>query len=268
MTNPFTKFNIEHLSPSQLNTFSASPAMWVLERLLGHRQTAGAPMIAGKAAESGVVTGLFEPTLEVEGCIEIAQAAFNSELLQTKFTNGGGDPRTEKYVQVLPGMVKQGLNLLRPFGVPSSTQGRVEYRPEGLAVPIIGIYDLMYDDRGWVVDIKTSLHMPDRDKSSDDENAVKIKLTHARQVSFYKHCISDNLDGHIAYLTDKRSGLYPISDTRLHRDALVQIAKIMQRFLSLSDDRHELAALVCPDYESFYFFDKRARRAALDTWGF
>src|SRR5262252_8145047 len=101
MTNPFAKFGIEHLSPSQLNTFSESPAMWVLERLLGHKRSAGAPMLAGKAAEAGIVAGLLYPDMTEGACIEIAQDAFKTELLGAKFSNGGGDPRVAKYIEAL-----------------------------------------------------------------------------------------------------------------------------------------------------------------------
>src|SRR5215472_154138 len=263
MSNPFHKFGLEHLSPSQLNTFSESPAMWVLERLLGHKRSTAAPLHAGKAVEAGVVAGLLYPNMEDGACIEIAQDAFKTELLTARFSNGG-DPRVPKYIEAIPGMVRQGLHHLRPYGVPTSTQSKVEYQPEELVVPIQGFCDLQYDDSGVLIDIKTTLRMP----PGSEENGYEVKLTYARQVSFYKHCINDNYGAYLAYLTDKKGVVCSVPDTRQHRDALVRIALILQRFLSLSDDKHELAGLVCPDYEHFMFNDSRARRAALEIWGF
>ena len=263
MPNPFEKFGIDHLSPSSLNAFSESPAMWVLERLLGHKRGPAAPAMGGTAVEAGVVVGLVNPTAELSECITVAQDMFADEIKRA-FRFGDSDPRATKWKDAIPGMVSQGIHHLRPHGVPSSTQGKIEHRPEGLAVPILGYFDLQYDDSGVIVDIKATLRMP----ATDDGGTVTAKLTHARQVSFYKHCVSDNYGAYLAYLTDKKGTVCSVPDTRLHRDALVQIALILQRFLSLSDDRRELAQLVCPDYEHFMFNDQRARRAALDVWGF
>jgi len=265
MTNPFEKFGIDHLSPSQLNTFSESPAMWVMEKLLGHKRAPAAPMMGGKAVEAGVVSGLLYPKMEPDECIKIAQDTFESELRSIRFTAANdNDPRAGKWGEAIPGMVRQGLTHLRPHGVPTATQGKIEHKPEGLAVPIMGYFDLRYDDAGVIIDIKPTQRMP----ATDDDGNVTAKLTHARQVSFYKHATNDNYGAYLAYLTDKKGTVCSVPDTRLHRDALVQIAMILQRFLSLSDDRRELAGLVCPDYEHFMFNDTRARRAALDIWGF
>jgi len=49
--------------------------------------------------------------------------------------------------------------------------------------------------------------------------------------------------------------------------ALGKIALTIQRFLSLSRDPHELAGLVVPEVDSFYFADPAARKAAFDVWG-
>ena len=45
-------------SPSSLNLFAASPAMWVLEKILGIKQPVGVPAHRGVAVEDGVVVGL------------------------------------------------------------------------------------------------------------------------------------------------------------------------------------------------------------------
>jgi hypothetical protein len=52
---------IERHSPSSLNLFCASPAMSVLERILGHHQPVGAPAHRGTAVEDGVTVGLLDP---------------------------------------------------------------------------------------------------------------------------------------------------------------------------------------------------------------
>ncbi len=48
---------IERHSPSSLNLFAAAPAMYVMERILGHRQPMGVPAHRGTGAEAGVTLG-------------------------------------------------------------------------------------------------------------------------------------------------------------------------------------------------------------------
>jgi hypothetical protein len=40
----------------------------------------------------------------------------------------------------------------------------------------------------------------------------------------------------------------------------------IQRFLSISEDPQELASIVVPDLESFYFNDPAMRQAAYEVW--
>jgi hypothetical protein len=49
---------------------------------------------------------------------------------------------------------------------------------------------------------------------------------------------------------------------------VVNIAGRIQRFLSLSKDRDELARLVCPNYDSFYWNNPITRGAGRDLFGF
>jgi hypothetical protein len=48
-------------SPSSLNLFAASTAMWVLEKVLGEKQPVGVPAHRGAAVEDGVTFGLLNP---------------------------------------------------------------------------------------------------------------------------------------------------------------------------------------------------------------
>ena len=47
-----------HHSPTSLNQFAASPALFVLERVLGLKQVVGAPAHRGVGVEAGVSYGL------------------------------------------------------------------------------------------------------------------------------------------------------------------------------------------------------------------
>lgn len=250
MMNPFEAHGLDHVSPSQINLFCAAPALWVMEKLLKIRSPVGAAAHRGTAAEDGIIAGLIELTKPVEECIEIANRRFR------ELTALSRDPNRAKEGDAVAGIVKQGLKELRPYGVPTSTQGKIKYEAEGLAVPIIGFYDLRWEGQGILTDIKTQLKL-----------SSEIKTPHARQVSLYKAAISDNLDCRISYITDKKSATYHLENYRNHVDALLKIALTMQRFLAISNDAHELAGLVAPDTDSFYFNNPVARQNAFELWG-
>lgn len=251
MNNPFEQHGIQHLSPSQINLFCTAPALWVMEKLLKIRSPVGAAAHRGTAAEDGIVAGLMEPSKPVEECVEIANRRFR------ELTALSRDPNRAKESEAIAGIVKQGLAELRPYGVPTSTQGKIEYHAEGLTVPIIGFYDAAWDQHGIMTDIKTQLRLNSQ-----------IKTPHARQVSLYKAAISDNIDARVSYITDKKAATYHLENHRDHVNALVKIALTIQRFLSLSKDARELAALVVPDTDSFFYNDPVARQNAFEVYGF
>jgi hypothetical protein len=166
------------------------------------------------------------------------------------------DPRRDKESASIADMVAQGLEELRPYGKPSSTQGKIEYQVEGLAVPLIGFYDFEWQDHGILVDLKTTHALPS-----------KISTNHARQVALYVAARGDNLNARITYVTPKKSATYALENAREHVKSLERVALTIQNFLSKSDDPKELASLVVPDVDSFYFNDPAVRQKAFEIWG-
>lgn len=57
-------------------------------------------------------------------------------------------------------------------------------------------------------------------------------------------------------------------DVRAHLAALRLIALSLGRFLALSHDARELAGLIVPDFDSFYWSDPSVRAAGRDVFGF
>ena len=249
MKNPFEVHGIQHLSPSSCNLFTNSIAMFVLEKCMKKRSQVGAAAYRGTAVEAGVVEGLLNGTSDEE-CAALAKAEFE------KLTALSGDSRREKEAAAIGDMVKMGLAELRPYGKPTSTQGKIEYHVEGLMVPMIGFYDLEWANHGILTDLKTTHALPS-----------KISTSHARQVALYCAARGNNLDARLTYVTSKKSATYHLENVDQHVQALGRIALTIQRFLSISDDPADLAAIVVPEVDSFYFADPMARKAAFDVWG-
>ena len=75
------------------------------------------PAHRGVAVEDGVTLGLLNPDAPLPECINTAFAKY--DVLTAMST----DERREKYRATIPDMVTQALAELRPYGVPSATQG-------------------------------------------------------------------------------------------------------------------------------------------------
>ena len=75
------------------------------------------------------------PDASLAECVNIAIVKYDTLMALSP------DARRERYRETISDMVRQALAELRPYGVPSSVQGRVEWRPEGLRLPVIGYFD-------------------------------------------------------------------------------------------------------------------------------
>ena len=247
--NPFERHGIQHLSPSTCSLFTGSPAMFVLEKLLKRRQPVGPAAHRGTATETGIVHGLTEGATVGE-CVVKALAQFDQ---LTALLPG---QKTEKERANIPGMISEGLKELLPYGKPTATQGKIEYKFDGLDVPFIGYSDLEWGQHGILTDIKTTNAMPSA-----------IKVAHARQVALYAAAQGNNISPRVTYVTPKKSVTYLLENAEKHLDDLRLIGMTIQRFLAKSDDPLELASLLVPDVDSFYFSDPAVRREAFKVWG-
>lgn len=257
--NPFRQHGIEHLSASSLNLYAAEPALWVLERLLGMKHGSNAAMARGKAVEAGVHMALIHPHLSVEACIGEAERQFDAEMVLVPDTNREDERKN------IAGYVTHAAAELRQYGAPTAYQDKINVTLVGVPVPIIGFIDWRFDQHGLIVDLKTSERLPS-----------KISEAHGRQGAIYANA-HGNYGMRFCYAKPspgKKDGkavtvLEMSGEERArHMNALRQIALRLQRFLSLSTDPKELAGLVCPNYESFYWSNPQTRADGEKVFGF
>lgn len=234
-------------SPSSLNLFAASPAMFVLEKIIGHRQPGNAPMYRGTAVEDGITHGLMNPAASLDECSAAALKKYDT------ISALSGDKRREEYRATIPDMVKSGLEELRPYGVPTHCQGFIEWRPEGLVYPIVGYYDYHWAQHNITTDLKTTEKLPSA-----------VKIPHARQVALY--VTTNNADARATYVTPKKRATYQIENIDAHRNALHQMAIRCEAFLALSEDPEFFKTITLPDLDSFYW-NGPARQIAFEIWG-
>lgn len=238
-----------HLSPSTLNLFARQPALFVMEKLLKKPTRVGASAHRGTAAEAGIVHGLLDGQADIEACQAVAIQTFD------RLTALSPDPRKAKEREAVPLIVARALPELRLYGVPDMVQTRVERELPTVPLPVIGFVDLGWSEHGITLDIKSQLRL-----------SSEISTDHARQVALYIH--GTNHEGRLAYCTPAKMGVYRLENAKRHIHDLITIAKVMERFLSVSDDPTVLAGIVCPDLDSFYFSDPNTAALARETFGF
>lgn len=241
---------LEHFSPSSLNLWAAEPALFILERLLKRTGKVGAAAHRGTATEAGVAKALLEG-VDADAAADHAVAEYR------RLTALSGDKNRDKEGEAVPGCTREALNLLRYAYLNQpveSYQRRVEwYDPVHLPLPIIGFCDFEFP--GEVVDLKTQLRL-----------ASSISAGHARQVALYSK--ATNKPASLLYATPKAAALYQLDEPAKHFDALVKIGQSLVRFLNVSSDPQELAGLISPNFESFYWSDPVTRAAGREVWGF
>lgn len=259
MTSAFETHGITHLSPSSINSWINAPSLWVLEKLIGFRGQMGASAHRGTASEAGVSFGLFDHSKTLEECTAVALPIFD------KLTALSGDPKREAERAVIPGIIKQGL-ALREHGVPmmpneaprygAEAQHKVSIELPGVSVPIIGYLDWMYPDE--IIDLKSTLRVP----SSMSE-------THLRQATVYKHAYMEKRV-RFFYCSDKKSEKHTLAREQfdIATRELIGASQRLERFLGLSKDPHELAALVPHSSESYFFNDPATKAKALAVFGY
>jgi hypothetical protein len=252
MATAFEQHGIGHLSPSSINTWINAPSLWVLEKLIGFRGGMGCAAHRGTATEAGVSAGLFDHAKSEDECVATALPVYD------RLTALSGDPSREKERDYIPGMVRQGL-ALRSHGAPIAPNGqqhRVEISLDGLSVPVIGYLDWLYPDE--ILDLKTTLRVP----SSMSE-------THLRQAAVYKTAHM-NRRVRFFYVSDKKAEKHTLTREQYDRAMreLTCAALRLERFLGLSKDPHELAAIVPHSSESFYFNDPATKAKAIEVFGF
>lgn len=257
--NSFEKHGIDHLSPSSINSWINAPSLFVLERLLGFKGQMGCAAHRGTATEAGVSAGLFDHALSAADCLAVAHPVYD------RLTALSGDPKRDTERAVIPGMIAQGLNL-REHGQPiradapsrfgGQEQHKVEITLEDVGVPVIGYLDWMYADE--ILDLKTTLRVPSA-----------MSETHLRQASVYK---AAHMDKRVRffYCSDKKSEKHTLTREQ-YDQAITELtcaAQRLGRFLALSEDGHELAALVPHSSESFYFNDPLTKAKAVEIYGY
>ena len=242
--NPIEVHNINYLSPSSMNTYISDMPMWVARYLFGIKSGSGA----------GAVRGIIQEAALAE---KYKTGKFDFSTLQMNFMNMCVDFKLDLgYIKV-----EKERNLLRNFGEVidenfkykdlKDYQERVEVQFEDMPVPVMGYIDFRFKDK--IVDLKTTTRMPSRPTEAQK-----------RQMAFYSMAYpSHSID--LFFATHKDYKKFKLTSLSAYKKQLKKVAFSIQKFLSISNDKHELASLVYPNFDS-WTWSSGLKKEAKKVW--
>ena len=228
--NPFKAHGINNLSPSSINTYINDTSLWVARYLFKIKSSSGASAVRGIATEF-VLADKYE------------KGVFDYNLLDVKFMSlcaeSGidlGDIKTAKEKKLLKDF---GTIIDENFDYKNleAYQEKVEVQIEDMPVPIMGYIDFRF--KGKIVDLKTSTRMPTRPTEAQK-----------RQMALYSMAYPDS-SVDLFFATPKEHKRFTLKNLTLYKKQLRKVALSIQKFLSISDDKHELASLMYPNLDSW-----------------
>jgi len=242
--NPFKVHGINYLSPSSINTYISDMPMWVARYLFKIKSAGGASAMRGIAQEH-VLAEKYE------------KGKFDFDLLEMKFMTlctesmiDLGDMKTEKERRQLK---DYGTILDNNFKYKNleKYQEKVEIQLDDMPIPIIGYIDFRFKDK--IVDLKTSARMP-----------IQPTEAQKRQMAFYSMAYPNN-SVDLFFATPKSHKKFTLKNLTLYKKQLEKVAYGIQKFLSISDDKHELASFVYPNLDS-WMWNVKMKEEANKIW--
>jgi hypothetical protein len=239
------KHNIDHVSPSSLNTWSGNPVYWGLRYLGGYKFDTTPSMAVGKAVEAALQEMLMRPYITLDEAYKHALAIYYLECPMTTDEKereaGAGkiQPMLEQAVEVFA-----SLNM----GSPKILQNKVTFELSVLlhgtveTVPILGYTDFEWDEV--LVDLKTTSRMPSSPKPE-----------HIRQMAFYWRATGKQPA--LVYVTPKKNDVYTPSEQELKRgwEELEYLTFTLLNALRKADGINGLLSMFPADFSSYQWDD-------------
>tara|TARA_Y100001937_G_scaffold53200_1_gene73391 strand:+ start:2709 stop:3500 length:792 start_codon:yes stop_codon:yes gene_type:complete len=250
--DPFETHEIDHLSPSSINTFIQNKEVWIMRYLFKYRNGGSPAMWRGTVVDHAIGSLLFE-NREEEAILESSKKEFvnHYEKCLKDYPDQVIEPsQVLKEQTALPKYLRTAFDFYKTLGKPTDYQKKVEYFTEEVPIPIIGYIDLQYENI--IRDIKTTGRMPS-----------EVSSAHARQLSVYAKAEDCMPVLDYVYVTTKKAEVVTlrVTDVDKHIKEVEKVALAIMRLLSYSNDKYEIANLSYPDYDSWMWSDQEKQFA-------
>ena len=258
--NPYEIFEIDHLSPSSINTFIQSPAKYVMRYLFDYKTVGGPAMWRGTATDEAIGK-YFEyetkPDLTIPECVRYAEDLYDQ--LYKSFKDKHPDQKVDmdkhiKEAKQVGIYTKLALDFYKDLGQPTAYQKKIELQLDSIPIPIIGYIDLLYPNL--VRDIKTTARYP-----------YEVSSAHARQMALYAKAedCSPVLDYIYVTTRNKEVVTKPVNDVEERIKEIERVGLTIMNLLSLSNDKYEIANYVYPDLDT-WLWSKEEKEFAKTIW--
>ena len=242
------RFGLRHFSHSSLDLARNDLGLWVLRYLFKVYDPGNAAMERGKAVEHGCYIG--HTGSEFDDPIEEAVREFN----KATALGVAGEAR-DRERENIPLMVQQYLDLF-DGNLPTleGFQRRIEVEVPGCPIPVIGYTDFDFEDV--IVDLKTTTRLPSA-----------ISAAHRRQGAIYSRA-SGNRGVDFIYLTPRKAARYQLENSDQDWLEVCETAHRVLRFLDNFETREEVASVVIPNFDTFYWSSASTREKAREVFGY
>jgi len=212
----FTRFSIDHLSPSSLNLWRSSPGLWSLKYIAKVSDKGNAGMWRGTAVEDGL-----RHRLMGRSSTEALAAAIQSFGINSKDAESSEELQAE--FDLIEPMLEQSAKW-QPPGPLNAVQMKCEFFFDPVPIPVIGYLDFAFD--GIDIDLKTTKAIPSTPR-----------FDHICQLSLYR--AARGRAGGVLYVSAKRYAYYDIDDEAMEigLESLRAAALSLNNFLSRCESK-------------------------------
>lgn len=264
---------VQHFSPSQLNRPTAN---WVFEYVHLTKDQRRSITVGENAAYGTAVHGGIQSIL----CTgEDVDTAIDHALMEFDFhpANENADKR-EHYRTLIEPAIELGVEELVPWQG-SVEEERVEWHPEGLAVPIMGFVDMFQPEKNRFLEMKTKAPRQGAVKKDGTRGWVKAMTPKQPEWSHIQQCAvyhkATGLEPNIAYISDHTVTLFtPENCDKLSSEAIEFAAKQMlnkalkrQNLLKISTDPKVLASILEADFDHPFYWKHQFVEEAKELFG-
>ena len=228
--NPFAVHGINYLSPSSINTYINDNALWVARYLFGVKSSSGASAVRGIATEAALANKYEKKTFD----FNYLDMHFMSLCAESGVDLG--DIKTAKEKKLLEGfgkVIDENFN----YDNLEAYQEKVSVQIDDLPVPIIGYIDFRFTDK--IVDLKTTTRMPTRPTEAQKRQMALYSMAYPKS----------SVD--LFFASPKEHKVFTLKNLSAYKKQLTKVAFGIQKFLSVSDDKHEIASLTYPNLDSW-----------------
>ena len=249
MKNAFEHHGVLYLSPSTINQWITQPALCLLKIAGITDGEAGPAAWRGQAADRAASKAAFDHTLNNDSLVDLAEKVFDE--CHTQAIDEHSEEKVIKERKAIANYVKNAAEFYRGLGeTPESEQGKVMIQLDGIKVPWIGYYDLLYKDK--VRDTKTVGRM-----------VSTVTAGHCRQASLYAH--ATQREPWLDYVGVKEVRAFRVDNVNAWLGQLYHAAKSLETVLSHSEDIFECCRVIYPDTDH-WMWGETTKEAAKDIW--